>query len=66
MSVIIQKYYTPHQSPIVVVSYGPAPLLRQFGLDTEQIIVTFSSKGVNRVAYLAHVVTLVRCALLFV
>ena len=38
----------------MVVSYGPAPLLRQRGLDTKHIIVPFSSKGVNYVAYPAH------------
>ena len=41
----------------VVVSYGPAPLLRQLGLDTKGTIVPFSSKGVNHMAYLAHVAT---------
>ena len=41
--------------------YGPAPLLRRLGLDAERIIVLFSAKGVNRMAYLAHVVTVVWC-----
>ena len=40
-----------HCSPgrLVVVTYAPAPLMRQLGLDTERIIVPFSSKGVNHV-----------------
>ena len=39
------------------------PLTRLLGLDTERIIVRFSSKGVNHVAYLTHVVTVVKvCA----
>ena len=63
----LQVLYTPHRGPVVVVvSYGPAPLLRQLGLDTERIIVPFSSKGVSHVAYLAHVATVVRRVLLFV
>ena len=48
------------------VSYRPAPLLWQLGLDTERIIVPFSSKGVNRMTYLAHAVTVVWFELLFV
>ena len=47
---------------VVVVSYGPAPLLRLLGLDTERIIVPFSSKGVNHVAYLARVAIVMWCA----
>ena len=43
----LRVLYTPHRSLVVVVSYGPAPLLQQLGLDTERIIVPFSSKGVN-------------------
>ena len=58
--------YTSQRGFVVVVSYGPAPLLRQLGLDTERIIVPFSSKGVNHIAYLAHVATVVWCVLLFV
>ena len=42
---------------VVVVSHGLAPLLWQLGLDTEQITVPFSSKGVKHMAYLAHVAT---------
>ena len=37
-----------------------------FLLYTEPIIVPFSSKGVNQMAYLAHVATVVWCVLLFV
>ena len=39
----------------VVVSYGPAPLLLQLGLDTERIIVPASSKGVNNMADITDV-----------
>ena len=39
--------------PVVVLSYGPASLLRQLDLHTDWIIVPFSSKGVNHMAYLA-------------
>ena len=35
------EYYTPQRGPAVIVSYGPAPLLRQRGLDTERISVPF-------------------------
>ena len=59
-------YYTRHQGPVVVVSDGPAPLLRQLVLDTERIIVPFFSKGVNRMAYRARAATDVRRMLLFV
>ena len=52
--------------PVAAVSYEPAHLLRQLGLATERFIVPFSSKGVNRMAYRAHVVTDVWCVLLFV
>ena len=60
------EYYTPQRSPVVTVSYEPAPLLRQLGLDTERISVPFSSKVVNHMAYLADVATVVWCVLLFV
>ena len=40
--------------------------MQLLGLDTERIIVPFSSKGVNHMAYLAHVATDVWCVLLFV
>ena len=50
--------------PAVVESYEPAPISRQLGIDTKQIIVPFSSKGVNHGAYLALVDTVVWCALL--
>ena len=46
---------TPHRDTRCVVSYGPAPLMRLLDLDTERIIVSFFSKGVNHTAYLAHV-----------
>ena len=55
----LQVLYTPHRGTVVAVSYEPAPLLRQLGLETERIIVFFSSKGVNHMAYLAHVATVV-------
>ena len=58
--------YTSQRGPIVIVSHRPAPVFRLLGLDTERISVPFSSKGVNHMAYLAHVVTVVWCALLFV
>ena len=48
------------------MSYGPAPVFRLLGLDAERISVPFSSKGVNHMAYLAHVVTVVWCVLLFI
>ena len=51
-----QILYTSHRGPAVDMSYGLAPLLQQLGLDTERIIVPSSSKDVNRMAYLAHVV----------
>ena len=51
---------------LVVVSYGSAPLLRQLCLDTERIIIPFSSKGVNHIGYLAHVATVEGCVLRFV
>ena len=51
---------------VVVVSYGFAPLTRLLDLDTEGITVPFSSNGMNRMAYLAHVDTTVRCLLPFV
>ena len=57
----LRVLYTPYRSPVVILSYGPEPLLRQLGLDTELIIVPFSSKDMNHVAYLAHVATVVRC-----
>ena len=60
------EYYTPQRGPVVVVSYGPAPLMQLLGLDTERIIVPFFSKGVNHMSYLAHVATDVWCVLLFV
>ena len=60
------KLNTPHRGPVVVVSYRPAPLLWQLGLDKERIIVPFSSKGVNRMANLTHVATDVWCVCLFV
>ena len=41
---LLKVLYTPHRGPIVVVSYGPALLLWQLGLDTEQISVPFSLK----------------------
>ena len=41
------EYYILHRGPVVVVSYRPAPLLRQLGLDTERIIVPLSSKGLE-------------------
>ena len=47
----LRVLYTPQRGPVVVVSYGPAPLLRQLGLDTEQISVSFSSKGMNHMTY---------------
>ena len=50
---------------VVVVSYEPAPLLQLLGLDTERIIVPFSSKAWTT-AYLAHVATVVWCVLMFV
>ena len=40
--------------------------MSQLGLDTEWIIVPFSSKGVNHMAYLAHQATVVWRVLLFV
>ena len=43
----------------------PSSLLRQLGLDTERIIAPFSWKGVNHVAYLAHVATVTWRVLLF-
>ena len=46
---------------VVVVSHKPAPLMRQLGSDKERIIVPFFSKGVNHMAYLARVVTVVSC-----
>ena len=58
--------YTSHRGPVFVVTYGPAPLLRQLGLDTERIIVYFSSKGVNHVEYRASVVEVVWCVPQFV
>ena len=60
------EYYIPQRGPVVIVSYEPAPFLRLLGLNTERIIVPFSSKGVNHTAYLAHVTTDVWCILLFV
>ena len=33
--------YTPQRGPIVIVSYGPAPVCRLLGLDTERISVPF-------------------------
>ena len=65
-------YFAPYEQlysstgPVVIVSYGPAPVFRLLGLDTARISVPFSSKGVNHMAYLAHVVTAVWCVLLFV
>ena len=35
----IRVFYTPHLGPVVVVSYGPGPLMRPLGLDTERISV---------------------------
>ena len=61
----LRVLYTPHRG-LIVVSYGPAPLLRLLGLDTERIAVPFSSKGVNRMVYPAHAATVVTCVLLFV
>ena len=58
----VRVLYTQQRDPVVVVSYGPDSLLRLLGLDTERIIVPFSSKGVNHMAYLAHVATVVWCA----
>ena len=55
----LRVLYTPHRGPVAVVSYGPAPLLWQLGVGTEWIIVPFSSKGLNHMAYLAHVATVV-------
>ena len=46
--------YTPQRGPVVDVSYGSVQLLGQLGLDSEWIIVLLSSKGVNNIAYLAH------------
>ena len=40
--------------------------MRQLVLDTERIIVSFYSKGMNDMAYLSHVASVVRCVLLFV
>ena len=60
------EYYTPQRGPVVIVSYGPAPLLWQLGLDTKRISMPFSSKGMNHMAYLDHVATVVWCVLLFV
>ena len=60
----LRVLYTPHQGP--VVPYGPEPLLEKLGLDTEWIIVPFFPKSVNHMAYLAHVVTVIWCLLLFV
>ena len=62
----LRVLYTPPRDLIIVVSYVPAPLLQQLGLETERIIVPFSSKGANNTAYLAHVVTVAWCVLLFV
>ena len=53
------EYYTPQRGPVVILSYWPAPLLRQLCLDTERISVPFSSKCVKHMAYLAHVGTVV-------
>ena len=36
--------------PVVVELCGPEPLLRQLGLDTERIIVSFSLNGVNQIS----------------
>ena len=63
--IALRVLYTPHRGP-VVVSFGPASLLRQLGLDTERIIVPFSSKDVNHIACIAHPVTDEWCVLLFV
>ena len=41
-------------------------LMWHLSLDTEWIIVSFSSKGLNHRAYLAHIATAVWCVLLFV
>ena len=62
----LDEYYTPQRGPVVIVACGPAPLLQQLGLDTERISVPFFLKGVNHMAYLAHVVTAVWWVLLFV
>ena len=40
--------------------------MRLLGLDTERIIVPFSSKGVNHMAYQEREATVVWCVLLFV
>ena len=50
--------YVPHRSHAVVMQYGSAPLLRQRGLRTERIVVPYS-KGVNHMADLANVATVV-------
>ena len=44
-----------YRAPVLVL-YGPEPLSWQFGLDTERIIVPFSSTGVKHMAYITHVV----------
>ena len=62
----LRVLYTPQRDPVVIVSYGPAPLMRLLGVDTERIIVPFSWKSVNHMAYLAHVATVVWYVLLLV
>ena len=57
----LQVLYMPHQGLVVVVSYVPAPLLRLLGLDTERIIVPFSSKDVSSMVYLACMATVTWC-----
>ena len=52
--------------PLLLCRIGQRHYLRQLGLDTERIIVPFSSKGVNHMAYLAHVATVVSCVSLLV
>ena len=54
----LRVLYTPHRGPVVVVSYGPTQLIRLLGLDTQRIIGPLPTKGVNHMAYLAHLATL--------
>ena len=55
------EYYILLTVNLLLLLYGPAPVLQQLGLDTEPIIVPFSSKRLNHMAYLINVDTVILC-----
>ena len=58
----LQVLYISQRVPLLLCRTGPAGTTNAAAcFDTERMIVTFSSKGVNHISYLAHVITVAWC-----